>query len=292
MLSTSGDYLLTLCISRLSIDAFMLVFSTCNMTALLACAKTCRSFRTAVVVEMRMRAFALFRMFFGDRIRHFTGLLRLHNAVVSGSVALAFFSAPVCWEPGDLDVYVSDCAYPSFIVDLERHFPLALEADMSSRRPPHYAGIKGVRRYCTASGKRMEIIRSAGPSPVSPLLYFWSSAVVNFLTPHGAVCGYPKHTLAGEGFLRDVSPSRKVVSARAKYEARGFTFTEVSKWRSPNWAEQNGHRVFTDGDLLVVDFRRVRLPGQLVLPIERATIAWVLKSPRGHVCLCTLSDLI
>ena len=239
-----------------------------------------------------MRAFALFHMFFEDRVRHFTGLLRLHDAVVSGSVALAFFSSPVTWVPGDLDVYVSDSAYPSFVVDLERHFPLSLEADMPSRRPFHYAGIKGVRRYCTPSGRRMEIIRSASSNPVSPLLYFWSSAVVNFITPHGAVCGYPKHTLIGEGFLRDARPSRKVVSARAKYEARGFKFEEVQSWRSPDWAEQDGRRIFTDGDLLVVDFQRIRPRGKVTLPIERATTAWVLKSPRALTFPCALSDLI
>ncbi|KAI1786385.1 hypothetical protein LXA43DRAFT_875209, partial [Ganoderma leucocontextum] len=128
-------------------------------------------------------------------------LLRFHDAVLSGSLALALFLSPVGWEPGDLDIYVGDTRYFAFVDDFERLFPVVLEADMSCPHPATYNGIKRVRRYATASGKRLELIQSRSPNAVSPLLFFWSSVVVNFVTPRGAVCAYPAHTLHRRGLV-------------------------------------------------------------------------------------------
>ncbi|KAI1782642.1 hypothetical protein LXA43DRAFT_873609, partial [Ganoderma leucocontextum] len=128
-------------------------------------------------------------------------LLRFHDAVVSGSLALALFLSPVNWVPGDLDIYVGDSRYFAFVDDFERLFPVVLEADMSCCHRASYTGIKRVRRYTTAAGKRLELIQSRTPNAVSRLLSFWSSVVVNFVTPHGAVCAYPKHTLYGRGLV-------------------------------------------------------------------------------------------
>ena len=159
------------------------------------CAATCSLLRSAVAAEFRIRLAMLLVPFFGHHVRHWNGLLRLHGAIMSGSVALALFLSPIDWVPGDLDVYIGDEAYFPFVTDLERTFPVVLEADMTRRHPGVYTGIKRVRRYRTATGKRLEIIQSRSSSSMAPLLYFWSSLVMNFITPHGAVCAFPKHTL-------------------------------------------------------------------------------------------------
>ncbi|KAI1787809.1 hypothetical protein LXA43DRAFT_857124, partial [Ganoderma leucocontextum] len=99
------------------------------------------------------------------------------------------------WTPGDLDVYIGDADYDLFVANFKCHFPVVLDADMTGRHPATYTGIKCVRRYTTLTGKRVEIIWSCTVNAISPLLYFWSSIVVNFMTPRGAVYGYPKHTL-------------------------------------------------------------------------------------------------
>ena len=88
--------------NRMSAEAWGLAFAACDTLSLLSCAGTCQRFCVAVAAEFRIRAYLLFHMFFTHRVRHFTGLLRLHEAVVSGSTALTLFMSPVEWQPGDL----------------------------------------------------------------------------------------------------------------------------------------------------------------------------------------------
>lgn len=257
----------------------MHVMAVCDIKSLLLCATTCKLLRDIVASELRTRSMSLFRLFFRDRARHFNGLLLLHNAIVSGSTALAFFAWPTSWKPRDLDVYVGDDAYDTFVADFETYFPITLDADMSTRWRGRYAGIKGVRRYVTSSGKYIEIIRSGKPNPAAPLWYFWSTVVVNFITPHAAVCAYPNLTAASEALVEYILPSGKAAAARTKYEGRGFTFSEVGSWRPNLFSQHDGLQRFVDGDLLVVDFRSVWTSDLRSLPIARASPGWVLKLP-------------
>ena len=245
----------------------MHVLAICDTKSLLSCARTCRYFQAVVTVEMRLRSITLLEGFVGDRVRHFNGLLRLHDAVVSGSLALALFLWPTDWKPGDLDIYVGNTSYVAFVADFERHFPVTLDADFTSWGRPNYTGIKGVRRYLTATGRRFDLIRSKDVCAVAPLLYFWSSAVVNFITPHGAVCGYPTLTLSAQGLVKAATPNEKELTARSKYEKRGVRFTDVDNWCPSGQAVRSGHRVFVDNALLVVDFRTVWTTGPTSLPI-------------------------
>lgn len=262
---------------RLAVDGLGPVFELCSTETLVSCAQTCKALRAGVASEFRVRFATILSPFFGDRVPLFKCLLTLHGAVVSGSAALAFFAWPAPWSPSDLDVYVGDTLYNAFVLDLEHRFPVTLDADMFYQRPGRYTGIKGVRRYITSSGRRIDVIRSVSPSAVSPLLYFWSSVVVNFITPHGAVCGYPNLTLSNEGIMDGVTPTAKVISARTKYEGRGFSFTGVDAWRPWEYTLQDGCRVFKEGALLTLDFRTVWTFGRQVLPITRTPRHWVLR---------------
>ena len=260
-------------------DGLMHVLSICDTEALLLCATTCSLMRSAVAAEFRLRLAMLLVPFFGDRVRHWFGLLRLHGAIVSGSVALALFLHPIEWVPGDLDVYISDKAYSLFVYDLERLFPVVLEADMSRSHPGIYTGIKRVRRYKTATGKRLEVIQSRSSSSVAPLLYFWSSLVVNFITPHGAVCAFPKHTLGRAGLIAEATLHLKALRARDKYEDRGISFTEDQMWWPGGGQQDEQGSVFSDGPLLILDFRTVWPNQGLRLPICRVGSKWTVTYP-------------
>nr|VWO96377.1 Uncharacterized protein [Ganoderma boninense] len=263
----------------LPVDFFVHVLEVCDIKTLLRCARTCKSLRAAVASELRTRRVALFRLFFLDRTRRFNGLLQFYQAIVSGSTALAFFAWPSSWQPGDLDIYVGDDKYDLFVLDLERQFPVILEFDMPHRPRGLYAGIKGVRRYLTSSGRRLDVIRSGSPNPASPLLFFWTSLVVNFITPHGAVCCYPNLTMSEGALVDNIIPSEKVVSAQAKYESRGFTFTVNGTWRPSPLSLFKGGQILVNGDILVVDFDTIWRSDHRYLPIHRVPTGWVLKAP-------------
>ena len=262
-------------------DPWTLVLAFCDALSLLSCAQLAKRFRVAVAAEFRVRADHLFQIFFARRARHFMGLLRLHDAVVSGSTALALFLSPLDWEPGDLDVYVGDAHYDNFVCDLERFFPVTLDADMPSRHSAYYGytGILGVRRYLTGSGKSIDVIRSQGPSAAEPLLYFWSSLVVNFITPRGAVCAFPRLTLSREGLVAHSGLSSKAMAARAKYKGHGVKFIEVGSWRPGGGSAMEDACILSLDPLLVLDFDSVWPSSPLRLPISRAGLGWVIKSP-------------
>lgn len=262
-------------------DPWTHILAFCDTPSLLSCARLARRFPVAVAAEVRFRAVLLFRVFFAHRVPQFMGLLRLHDAVVSGSTALALFLSPVDWEPGDLDVYVGDAQYVDFVCDFERLFPVVLDADMPSGLSGYYGytGIMGVRRYLTDAGKRIDVIRSNRTNAAAPLLYFWSSLLVNFITPRGAVCAFPRTTLSREGIVADTGLSSKAKAARAKYEHRGVRFIEVASWRPGVGLAEDHAQTLSSGPLLVLDFDSVWASSPLQMPILRAGPDWVIKSP-------------
>lgn len=115
---------------RLTPDTLMHIFAMCNAKSLMSCGRTCKTFHIAAARKFRLRSLTLFSSFFGGHTQRFSNLLHLHSVVVSSSVALALFMCPVAWKPSDLDIYIGDNAYDHFIVDLEHHFPVKLDADM------------------------------------------------------------------------------------------------------------------------------------------------------------------
>ncbi|PIL31866.1 hypothetical protein GSI_06570 [Ganoderma sinense ZZ0214-1] len=264
--------------SSLTADAFTHILKHCKPTTLVQCAGTSLEFRGLVVSELHRRYFFLLRIFFGPHAPEFDNLLRIHSAIVSGSTALAFFSWTDSWRPGDMDVYVGDIAYAEFVHDLERRNLATLDTDFDYHTPTSYHGISHVRRYVTTSGERLDVIQSRTANPVSPLLYFWSSVVVNFLSPSGAVCFFPKTTLEHGGFFTNVSSS-KLLAAKEKYESRGFRLTQVPTWRPARGTSTHGTEILTEKPILVHDFLSL-LPGEpSVSQITRDGQAWALTLP-------------
>ncbi|KAI0708386.1 hypothetical protein C8Q76DRAFT_583424, partial [Earliella scabrosa] len=132
-------------------------------------------------------------------------LLTKHEAIISGSVALQFFLEDEKWIPGDLDIYVPDTTFPDFINAVED--PCGLNF---TRRPPETDGshvngengIRVVRCYTSATGRKVDVIRSIVHSPVTPLRHFWSTLVTNFIFPDGCACGFPHATMSRRGLIK------------------------------------------------------------------------------------------
>lgn len=211
--------------------------------------------RSMTYTEFRRRYIALLRWFFGTRAYDFHALLGTHGVIVSGSVALAFFCWTDTWEPGDMDLYVGDASFTAFIHDLEQNQLATSAIDIAPRPSPrHYRGMKDVRRYITATGQHLDVVRSATDNPAHPLLFFWSSIVVNFLTPQAAVCVFPSPTLAHKGFVTDLSNYPKLLEAQDKYKDRGFTFTEVQSWHPSSPSDSGDEHILSNTPALIIPF--------------------------------------
>ncbi len=91
-------------------------------------------------------------------------------------------------------------------------------------------GLRDVRTLYTPSGRRVDVIRSPSTTPITPLRFFWSTAVINFVTPDAYVCGFPHATLSRLGVLKQGPLGRRDKLAIAKYEQRGYHFLG-QEWR-------------------------------------------------------------
>ncbi len=133
-------------------------------------------------------------------------------------------------------------------------------------------GIRDVRTLYTPSGRRVDVIRSPSTSPITPLRFFWSTAVINFITPDAYVCGFPHATLSRLGVLKQGALRRRDKAAIAKYEQRGYSFLG-QEWRE--MADTWDYLFFGQRNALVVDFRLYFQDNMAVLPIKRTSRGWV-----------------
>ncbi|PIL26239.1 hypothetical protein GSI_11995 [Ganoderma sinense ZZ0214-1] len=256
----------------------MRVFQLCNTKSLARCAACCRAFQLMVSIELRRRYFTVLRWFFQHRAREFHSLLEVHRGIISGSSALAFLAWTDSWDPGDMDVYVPENTYSQFVDALELSHLACLDEAFSSRRHPAYYGIESVRRYVTPEGRHLDVIQSTTASAASPLLYFWTSVVVNILCPQGVVCAFPTHTLNDRALVADIEPTDKLTLARGKYEARGYEFTRVDSWGPSVDLDADGNRIFSDDAIMVLDFHTVWSTDHSRLPVTHSKGLWVLRS--------------
>ena len=91
--------------------------------------------------------------------------------------------------------------------------------------PSLQTGLKDIRQFYTATGKRVDVICGPADNPVLCLKRFWATIVMNFLHPNGAVCGYGKETIMGRGVLKPM-PTKRDTRAARKYQDRGFILRE------------------------------------------------------------------
>ncbi len=152
------------------------------------------------------------------------------------------------------------------------------EADSSSDDdevdPRTHASAKdwrSVKTLYTATGRKIDVIRSPANNSMTPLCFFWSTLVMNFLTPDACVCGYPSITFQRFGILKLGSLRVRDKAALAKYEGRGFSVAGC-EWRDV--LDMWDYLFFGERNAMVLEFRK-HDGAKASLPIRRTTRGWV-----------------
>lgn len=134
-------------------------------------------------------------------------------------------------------------------------------------------GLRSVRKFVTRTGQRVDVIRSPTGSPITPLRFFWSTLVMNFLTPHACVCGYPSATLERIGVLKQGPLRVRDNTAVAKYRDRRDFYFVGNEWRSA--LDMWDHLFFGERNLIALDYRISPGTGSAALPIQFTARGWV-----------------
>ena len=195
-----------------------------------------------------------------------------------------------------MDLYVSYDEFPALLNALEN------DPALQFRPLPPTAGwavlastsldIAEVRRMSTPSQRTVDVIRSRRSTPVSPLVQFWTSLLVNFVTPDACVATFPRMVFNGRGYVKEYGMTSQDKAAMRKYTARDFRpgekFTFVPElwgtWKDPSYWQKD---FFSGRKALVINFRRRVQDSMPPLPIRPSTDGWklVVPFPDGVLCI-------
>ncbi|KAI0709398.1 hypothetical protein C8Q76DRAFT_799407 [Earliella scabrosa] len=230
---------------------------------------------------------------FVANIDAFNTLLRACGAVISGSVALQFFLPDDAWTPGDLDIYVADRMFDTFITavmqDALNFHPLPRTSRTRRRRSgtPGLNGIRDVLRFRTSTGRSIDIVRSATNSPITPIRTFWTTLLMNFITPDACACGFPTATLARTGAFRGNPAFEKDALAKAKYDLRGFNFVGGRQSRYIADPSTWDFDYFGDINAMILGFRLQPKDSLGACPVIRTKRGWRIKQPFPRISPAT-----
>ncbi|KAI0706595.1 hypothetical protein C8Q76DRAFT_600744, partial [Earliella scabrosa] len=137
-------------------------------------------------------------------------LLREAEGIISGSLALRFFLEDEGWEPRDMDIYIPEHKFDTFIkrvtdpalLGFTESPPASGDGEAVTSGEIGHNGIRAVQRYHTRTGRPVDIVQSLARTPVLPLQSFWSTLVSNFLTPDACICGFPSPTMNRRGLVK------------------------------------------------------------------------------------------
>ena len=261
---------------------------------------TCRKNFAIVASVLRARYQDLVRPFVPD-VGAFNEALRRHGAVISGSMALYYFIPCHSWSPNDMDIYVSYDDFPAFVHALENDpalqfrslspvggyvLPTSISSDVAE-----------IRKLSTPSERMVDVIRSRRSTPVSPLIQFWTSMLVNFVTPDACVSTFPRMVFNGRGYIREFGMTGRDQVALRKYTGREFrpgeNFNFVPElwgtWKDPAYWQKD---FFSDRRALVIDFRRRVQDSMPPLPIRPSSDGWRLIVPYPDSGLLRCRDAV
>ena len=97
-------------------DVIICIVQQSDLVTLLCWRRTSQTIFALVAKLLRERYEASVRTFIPN-VPRFDALMRKTGAVISGSVALQYFLDEERWYPGDMDIYVSDDMYDTFVND-------------------------------------------------------------------------------------------------------------------------------------------------------------------------------
>lgn len=121
------------------------------------------------------------------------------GSIVSGSVALAVLEPRRLrvWTPNDMDVYTTSHEKDNLIAYLIKEEGYEEESNLPATHS-FYSNrvLKQVIKLVNGKGKRIEIMVVDTKSPVTAVLSFYGTHVMNILSGRGILAVYPRHTLS------------------------------------------------------------------------------------------------
>lgn len=232
--------------TALPVELVSKIWSFMSITQLLLYASTSSVNYDDVHNGIRDSVHRVLGHFCTDTMR-FLAMLYEQRACVSGSVVVHVMhgvnfkggaGVENKWFPKDIDVYVPrprrDDIPPemvTYMVEVEGYREVDSPALSNSSNYSLNPEIKNM--IVLRKGQlRMDVVMSASPISLMPVLRFHSTFVMNCITGHGIWSAYPGKTCAGRGIcnpmvfcLDNITPRQPPASVRAayhKYAERGF----------------------------------------------------------------------
>ncbi len=270
---------------RLPDDVIYLIIRNGDIVTLVRWRRTCKAYFATVALLLRARFKETVHPFVGPQVNELSAAMRENGALISGSVALHFFTDDATWQPGDIDIYVPDRQFDSFVSCVTSIDGLAFRSQ--SDMPPSgdvalshaVNGIKEVRSFRSKTGLKVDVIRSPVQNPVFPLQFYWTTLLMNIITPDGCLCGYPARTMAGEGVARGAMLTQKEEAAAEKYFRRGYQLVKKDWWEvmddPANWTLD----YFGDVSALGLTFRSQAHDEVLPFPVMHTKRGWWVIKP-------------
>lgn len=170
-------------------------------------------------------------------------------------------------EEGDGEIYdPNDDDHTDYFIQLEFYTPYFASV-------VHRKGFATMRSFRTPSRRRVNVIASHSTNPITPLRHFWSTLMINFLTPDACVCAFPSATLERRGLTRVHPLNRRERLAMDRQVERGFSFDESEEQRRE--LDVWEYIFLGEQRLLSLDFRSSVEDQQALLPVRRTSRGWI-----------------
>lgn len=235
---TSGSFMEKIAkqgLTSLSPEILAQIMHNMDTDALLKMARTCRLFSVIVQVEWRTRVYERVGRHVRD-VAQFFALLDSVSALIAGSAALAVVtginteSNDTHWtHKGDLDVYVPNETAAETVKNYLRENDGYEGVGMPSVDEERYweepACVTSVTRFRSAKfASHIDIVCAQEDTATLPIVAFWGTLVMNFITSTRIIVMYPRWTLEGKGMANPRAHIDRVYNNEVKYEERGFVF--------------------------------------------------------------------
>lgn len=229
---------------------------------------------------------------FGLNGRKLLRIMRQSKAIISGSAALLMLH-PGAFIPGDLDIYVTAAEAVGLVMDIVTSTSYTFTNSIQ-HKALDYKNTGGIRSVHllehTTLDKKIHIVVVTGKDPLLTVMQFDATLAMNFITPTGFGCAYPRLTMAKRGLANITS---RISYGRPdwleKYKKRHFKIER----RLENFDEPIIHqctvnpscpktpRHTRDAHMMYFDFKINGEPVRHTLHEYRGNILWGLKASCG-----------
>ncbi|PPQ65713.1 hypothetical protein CVT26_000331 [Gymnopilus dilepis] len=213
----------------------------------------------------RQRFFRLARIFDLGDVDTLKQEMDEASCIISGSAAL-YVLHPHSFIPNDLDFYCPESSAPDIQYALfQRGYTDHEDQTRESHYPP--PTIIAVHRYRKRGVRRsINLVVTRSENPLTAVVEFHSTLVMNAITADGILCLYPMLTLSGLGVITVDTPAAR--RCFEKYRDRGFRFSNsfwshncgLSVYCRKTWRSIRGNHVlgipFSDDDTVMTIVRK------------------------------------